>query len=145
VATEAMIAAACRNPTRAVSISNPDATLYRPRGYEDAEAEERAKAGRQVLRLVLAGHDCAALPACPDHGRDVCDCHPCLHPDHADDMALALEALETFGLKDADALTRRCSTCHLVKNADRFPNGKETCKTCLYRRSKAAREAGQQQ
>lgn len=144
MATESMIAAACRNPTRAVGISNPDATLYRPRGYEDVETEERARAGREVLRLVLAGHDCAALPACPKHGRDVCDCRLCLHPDHADDMALALEALETLGLKDADALTLQCSTCHLVKAVDRFPKGRETCKTCLYRRSKAAREAGSQ-
>lgn len=141
MATESMIAAACRNPTRAVGISNPDATLYRPRGYEDVEAEERAKAARSVVRMALGRHSCPDLAACARHGRELGRRRACKHPQHVVDMAVALEVLEALGLKDGGLTThRKCSTCHLSKSVERFPKGRDTCKTCLHKKSKAGRE-----
>ena len=119
-----------------------ESSLYRPRASEDAEALERVAAGRTVLRMVLGRHGCGDLAVCACHGRDLCPERSCSHAEHGDDVVLAVEALEAFGLKVADAPARRCSTCHLVRSADRFPGGKETCKTCLYRRSKAGRAVG---
>jgi hypothetical protein len=143
VATEAMIAMADRQPTRAVGINNPDATLHRPRSDEQVEAEERAAAGRSIVRLTLGRHACAELMSCPRHGRKACGRHRrCSHPQHADDLALAVEALQAFGLAEHEPVTQlRCSTCHRRKAVSQFARSNETCKPCLSTK-KAAREAG---
>ena len=121
-----------------------ESSLHRPRSSQEEEAAERRKAGRTVLRMALGRHDCAELDPCPKHGVKPCSRHRrCSHLQHDDDMALALEGLQALGLADSGVLTRKCSTCHLVKAADKFPKERETCKSCLYGRSKAAREAGQ--
>lgn len=122
-----------------------ESSLYRPRSSEEQEAAERRKAGRTVLRMALGRHGCAELDPCPKHGVKACSCHRrCSHPQHDGDWALAVEALQALGLADSGVITRKCSTCHLVKPADKFPKDRETCRSCLYGRSKAARKAGQE-
>jgi hypothetical protein len=78
--------------------SEDDVALHMPRASQDAEEAERGRAARTVVRMLLGRHDCPRLPACEAHGQKACDCHPCRHPDHAEDAALAGEALQSFGL-----------------------------------------------
>lgn len=132
MATEAMIAMAARKPTRPVGVNNPDATLHQPRGYEDADAEERRKAVRTVIRLALGRHDCPALASRPK---------PCRDRRHKADARDAREVLETCGLADTEPVAQlRCSTCHRSKPVNRFPKSIQTCKACLAKK-KTDREA----
>jgi hypothetical protein len=111
-------------------IDASNATLYKPVGT--AEDVERAKAERTLLRLALGRHACPALPACPEHGRQVCDCNPCLHPDHAADRAGADDARKAVGLLDDPRATHRtCDVCGKTKAQSQFGSTHhDTCKGC---------------
>lgn len=145
MATSKMIDIASRDWKPGVSATmhhEAEAVLYRPRMDADFEAQERAKASRSVLRMALGRHDCPRLAPCDEHGQEPCDCRPCHHPNHADDTALAGEALLAFGLAEQERPTHwTCSTCHRVKAVSRFAKTNQTCKECLSKK-KAAREAG---
>lgn len=118
-----------------------DAALYRPRSSGDAEAAEHRTTIRQVIRMALGRHDCARLPACPAHGQARCNCNPCRHPQHGNDMALAAATLRAFGLVDESRITHlMCGTCHKSKALSQFSATNQTCKGCLSSK-KAAREA----
>jgi hypothetical protein len=138
-----MIDWAMRGQTKPVGVSNPEAVLHRPRGYEDAEAVERGKAARSVIQMALGRHNCAKLPACPEHGKAVCECVPCLDPRHVEDLQRAREALQAFGLAEmAPAADLTCSTCHKVKPRSCYSKSNQTCRACLSEK-KAVREAKQ--
>ena len=146
MATSNMIEAAARGPAKpgvsAAVHRAADAALYRPRSSGDAEETERLTTIRQVIRMALGRHNCARLPACPAHGQDRCDCNPCRHPQHGDDMALAAGALRALGLADEARTTHlTCGTCHRSKAVSQFSARHQTCKSCLSEK-KAAREAG---
>ena len=145
MATSKMIEAAARGPAKpgvsAAVHRVADAALYRPRSAGDAEEAEQRTTIRQVIRMALGRHDCARLPACQVHGQELCECNPCRHPQHGDDMALAAAALRAFGLVDETRSTHlMCGTCHRSKAVSQFSARHQTCKGCLSSK-KAAREA----
>jgi hypothetical protein len=147
MATSKMIEAAARGPAKpgvsAAVHRAADAALYRPRSPGDAEEAERLTTIRQVIRMALGRHDCARLPACPEHGQGRCACNPCRHPQHGDDAALAAASLRALGLVDESRITHlTCGTCHRSKALSQFAARHQTCKGCLTEK-KAAREAGQ--
>jgi hypothetical protein len=102
MATSDMIDQASRGPYKpgvSPKVSgDDDVTLHMPRASQEVEEAERGKAARTVVRMLLGRHSCPQLLACPAHGRERCDCEPCHHPAHAEDAALAGEALRSFGL-----------------------------------------------
>ena len=146
MATSKMIEAAARGPAKpgvspTVQIA-ANAALHQPRGSAEVEEAERLTTIRQVIRMALGRHDCAKLPACPAHGQVQCECNPCRHPQHADDMALAAGTLRGLGLVDESRSTHlMCGTCHRSKAVSQFSARHQTCKSCLSSK-KAAREAG---
>lgn len=101
MATSKLIEQASHRPRGAVAPkigSEDEVTLHMPRATREVEEAERGRAARTVVRMLLGRHACPRLPACEVHGRESCGCNPCHHPDHAEDAALAGEALESFGL-----------------------------------------------
>jgi hypothetical protein len=119
-----------------------EAVLTRPRASQDVEAAERAAAVRSVIRMALSRHNCPRVAACAEHGQDVCDCRPCLHPEHAADASLAHETLRACGLAENERVTHLvCSTCHKSRVVSAFSKKNQTCKECLSEK-KRAREAG---
>lgn len=145
MATERMIEVAARGPFKpgvsATMHHEAEAVLLRPRAAQDVEEQERATAARMAVRMAFSRHSCPLLDACPQHGRELCDCSPCTSAQHADDVALAVEALQALGLTETAAITRMvCSTCHRSKPLSKFSKRTTTCKDCLSAK-KAAREA----
>jgi len=102
LATSKMIDQASRGPYKpgvSPKVSgDDDVTLHMPRASQDVEEAERGQAARTVVRMLLGRHSCPRLPACPTHGRELCDCHPCNDPRHDDDAAHAAEAVRAHGL-----------------------------------------------
>jgi hypothetical protein len=80
--------------------SADDVALHMPLASQDAEEAERGKAARTVVRMLLGRHNCPRLPACPTHGRELCDCHPCNDPRHHEGAAVAADAVRALGLDD---------------------------------------------
>lgn len=117
------------------------ATVHQPRGSDDNS--EQAKAGRTTLRMALLRHECPELPACPIHGKNPCDCHPCDSPVHADDMALLDEALRAFGLIYQPRNTHRvCEVCGIPKPQRQFnATTHDRCNKCVVEAAHARREA----
>lgn len=102
------------------------------RSPADEAAAELRKAGRTVLRLILGGHDCSDVPACPVHGQELCGCNPCADERHAADTDELTEALQAIGVRDTARETRRtCDVCGNDRAISRYARNGTTCKDCL--------------
>jgi hypothetical protein len=82
--------------------------------------------------------------------RDVAD-PPCAHPQHAEDVAAARQAMIVLGLVE-DAPTKQCSACKAVKSIDDFAyfnaglGGRHAaCRACRQQSGRDRRAAARRQ
>lgn len=109
------------------------------RSPADEAAAELRKAGRTVLRLILGGHDCSDVPACPVHGQELCACNPCADERHAADTDELTEALQAIGVAEAGRTTHRtCASCSTPRPLSRFTRDSGICKECQTAAKRAA-------
>lgn len=139
MATSRMIDEAMHKPGRPVGTQMAGASSFTVhRSPADEETAEFRAAGRTAVRLILGGHDCSDLPACPAHGQTLCGCNPCAHERHAADVEVLTEALQAIGVAGVNQVTHRaCTSCGSPRPLSRFTRDSDTCKECQTARKNA--------